>query len=176
MSYFIDIYGLTRCREKALIDRFVERFTKREEVEDRHGEELMMLKLNAVDSPETPGWELYDWEPALTLEHSIQRGLDIPRRCFAIYLPSQVAVPGSEIPISNVIIKFTDDDKLILGFSIHDESFSNEIGSRLIDILLAEYECVKGFSMSAYPPPDDEEEFDNMVDDAIENNMPGARG
>ncbi len=80
----IDIYGLTRHRDAATIERFLAAYVDRAANEDRGDEELMMEPVGATEEPKD--LDNWDWEPAGTLTRSIQRGLDCPRRAFTLYL------------------------------------------------------------------------------------------
>ena len=53
-------------------------------------------------------WEAWEWEPAQTLSHCVERGVAYPRRAFRIYLK-----PKSS-GIDRAILSFTRDDQLVL--------------------------------------------------------------
>ena len=152
----LDIYCLTKHRNMDTINRFLDRYVDRAASEDRGDEELMMRPLDMSNFTNT--FESYDWEPALTLTNSIQRGLDYPRRSFSVYLttliPERAEMGG--------VLHFTDDDQLVLGLSFDDEGALPENESRaklLLAELAKEFECHLGLVTVEVPPPSNEAEF-----------------
>src|SRR5688500_7429649 len=109
----LDIYCLTKHRDIDIISRFLDKYVDRAASEGRGDEELMMRPLDMSNFTDT--LESYDWEPALTLTNSIQRGLDYPRRSFSICLTTP---QGIEM---GALLHFTTDDQLVLGLSIDDD-------------------------------------------------------
>ena len=73
----------------------------------------MMLPLGANVEPAR--LENWDWQPAVNLDHIIQRGLEKPDRAFTVYLKI------CDRSLSGVIIPFTSDGRIIFGVSIDDE-------------------------------------------------------
>ncbi len=128
-------------------------YVDREQSELRDDEELMMLKVNSEEAPED---DEYDWEPAITLTHSIQRGLDHPRRCSSLYI-------NSKLPeISGAISRFASDDKLVIGLSVDDSEDKEEtleFSKALLRKIIHVFDCSPGFIMFEEPPPDDEKSF-----------------
>ncbi len=150
----VNIYGLTIRRNLETINQFLETFIDRAASEERGDEELMLVPLDGVR--QTDDFEAYDWEPARTLSHAIQRGLDYPHRSFALYLPAK------DPNIDQAILKFTTDDQLILGVSIDigEVQFGNgEQAKCVLNTLYEDYHCYLGLIIAEMPPPDDEQDF-----------------
>ena len=117
MPAYVEVYGLTNERNSHTIESFLAEYIDRNQCEDRKNEDLMILKLDRHDVP--PGKDDsddYEWEPATTLTHTIERGLDYPRRCF------YVCYPSNHPDIDFAWLQFTTDDKLVLGLSIPQPS------------------------------------------------------
>lgn len=154
----LDIYALTTSRDTATLNRFIEEYVDRAASEDRGDEELMMVPLPLKSGEEPDDW---DWEPAQTLTHSIQRGLDYPLRAFTIYMrPKQQGLIGA-------LIAFTTDDLLVLGLSIDYEGAHEEDEERakaLLHYLMEHYHCFLGLMIIDTPPPWSQAEFRQMVD------------
>ncbi len=150
----LDIYGLTKHRDASTIDRFLDAYVDRVKSWDRGDEELMMEPL-LLTSPLT-GVDAYEWEPALTLSHIIERGLASPRRAFTVYL-----VP-TRADLTRVILSFTADDQLVLGVSLDDEGAKPENERRAREIvvqLVEEYACHSALILVESPPPRSETAF-----------------
>lgn len=142
----LDAYGLTNKRDAHTIAKFVSTYVDRS-CEDRGDEELMLVPLGRSEESPDDEWE---WEPAKTMAHSIQRGLDHPRRAFALYYPSKVA------SIVHVSLGFTTDDKLVLGLSVDDEGIKQENlehAKQLLERLFMDYECYMGVITTEEPVP-----------------------
>ena len=156
----LDIYALVRRRDAATVNRFIDLYVDRARSEDRADEELMIVSLGASPSQSShrfPGREpAYDWEPALTLTHVIERGLQHPRRAFTVYLSSRHEGNGS------VVLCFTTDDQLILGLSIDDEGKKPEtkaVAVSMLDRLMVEFDGPLGIILVEIPPPMSEAEL-----------------
>jgi hypothetical protein len=137
----------------ATIERFLDAVIDRATNEDRGDEELM---LDPVGSAESAKLDRTEWEPAVTLSHAIQRGLDYPRRGFAVYLKAR------EPSFERVILRFTTDDQLILGLSIDDTGGHPQTEARAREVLselVADYDCYLGAILSERAPPRDERAF-----------------
>lgn len=150
-------YGLTERRDERTLYAFVSAFVDRN-CEDRGDEELMMLPLGCTEVPDgsNPQLDQWEWEPAKTISHSLQRGLDYPRRTFALYYPSRIA------ELDGVMLGFTLDEKLVLGLSVDDEGMKKENlekAKRLLDVLFRDYQCYKGVVITDEPVPLSEHEF-----------------
>jgi hypothetical protein len=162
---FTDIYGLTKHRNRATIDRFLDRYIDRAAEEQRDGQELLVESLD-----KEPGIrELFDeveWVPVQTLTEGISLGLAHPPRCFAIYL-HHMRQPG----IDRVILGFTRDALVVLGICIQhpEESESREPSPEeraaweeqvraILLGLMQEFECHLGIAGYEFPPPAEEAE------------------
>jgi hypothetical protein len=147
----LNIYRLTNHRDLETINRFIDRYVDREASEDRGDEELMMESLHPDGKPGTSSsfGEDEEWEPALTLTHSISRGLDHPRRAFALYLKAK------DERLSGAILCFTQDDKLILGLSLEESSQSDSIeeAKAILGLLMRQFNCKAGVVAVNTPPP-----------------------
>src|SRR6266446_7871883 len=151
----LDIYGLTKHRDASTIDRFLDAYVDRVKSWDR-GDEALMMEPLPLTPPETgeegAEWEstTFEWEPALTLSHIIERGLASPRRAFTVYLAPK------RVDLTSVILSFTADDQLILGVAIDDEDAKPENERRAKELLVQlveEYACHIGFILvEEYPP------------------------
>jgi hypothetical protein len=141
----LDIYALTRQRDRATIERFLDEYSDRAADEERGDEELLL---------ENPAYFTEDWtgqrsgpfpetawedEPAYTLSHIIERGLDHPRRAFTAYLTAKAP------DLDGIILAFTRDDQLVLGLSIDDAGAPPEHEVRakaLLGRLMEAYGCL----------------------------------
>lgn len=152
----LDIYALTRQRDRATIERFLNEYIDRAAAEERGDEDLLLenptyftedgVGQQSGPFPET-AWE---WEPAYTLSHSIGRGLDQPRRAFTVYLRARAP------DLDGVILAFTRDDQLVLGLSIDDEGAQpeNEVRAKaLLGHLMEAYGCQAGLIVVEDGPP-----------------------
>jgi hypothetical protein len=147
----LDIYGITIHRDKSTINRFIDIYVDRVKSENREDEELMLEPL--VSSEKNPEPE---WEPAQTLTHIIELGLDYPRRAFTVSLIARDA------EFSRVILSFTTDNQLIVGLSIDDEGMqpaNEQKAKELLDQLMQDFQCYAGLIMVESPPPYNESEF-----------------
>lgn len=154
MPPYLEVYALTRHRDRETIHRFLDEYTDRAANEDRADEDLMMEPLPSASRE--AGVDGYDWEPALTLTHTIQRGLDYPRRAFIIYLKPK------KVDLISVTLSFTNDDQMVVGLTLEDEGDLPETDERaksLLDHLAEAYSCHMGLMLSEQPPPSNEAEF-----------------
>lgn len=154
MSQNLEIYCLTKLRNAETIDRFLDRYIDRNGNEDRGDERLMMLKLDA--QPNTAG--CYEWELAITLSQAIERGLDYPPRCFAVYLKSK------QTELRGVTLSFTIDNQLILGLCIDDVSTPENLekAKELLSLLGEDFSGHRGLIVVEQPPPESEEIFQRI--------------
>src|SRR5882724_13131209 len=83
----LDVYVISPARDLETIERFLDIYVNRAASEDRGDEELMILSLNA--SEESSSSDDWDWEPAESLTHIVDRELQHRRRAFAVYLKAQ---------------------------------------------------------------------------------------
>jgi hypothetical protein len=158
----LDIYALTRQRDRATIERFLDEYGDRVADEERGDEELMIespaffgedwAAQPPVAIPETA----YEWEPSRTLSHIIDRGLDYPRRAFTVYLTAKAP------DVDRITLAFTRDDQLVVGLSIDDEGAQPEnevIAKALLGHLMEAYGCHAGLVIVETYPPQGEREF-----------------
>lgn len=150
----LDVYGLTKHRDAATLNRFLDEYVDRAANADRGSEELLLEPLDA--RPGAMEWEV---EPSLTLSHILERGLAYPRRAFTAYLSCLPAY--RQVGIERVILGFTRDDQLAFGLSVSSEEW--EIDEALAHELLAHlaevYQCHIGLILLETPPPMSEAEF-----------------
>jgi hypothetical protein len=148
-----DIYGLTRHRDLDTINRFLDEYVDRAK-SDLHGDDEIGLE------PLNPAVEgnAWQWEPAVSLTHIVERGLAHPRRAFTSYLDSKRA------DIERVMLGFTRDDQVVLGFSAEPRySDSEELEDARVRQMLADlagaYHCHLGLILLETPPPLSEADF-----------------
>lgn len=149
-----DVWVITPHRNADTISRFLAGFVDRAAAEDRGDEQLMLSPLvegASVDfatSPSTTteqiaGWvNEFDWEPALTLTHSIERGLSRPWRAFSLF-----GLPSIRPDLMSVAIQFTPDGELVLGV----ETRSKEEATAWLGRLAEEFDADLGL-VSLYVP------------------------
>ena len=101
MSPSLDIYGLTLHKNFEIINHFIDHYVNRVASEDRCDEELMIEPLDGIIDEHL---DSYEWEPAISLTHIVERGLSQPPRAFAVYLKAQQA------EFDGIIICFTSDN------------------------------------------------------------------
>jgi hypothetical protein len=155
----LDIYCLTKHRDLETINHFLDNYVDRATSEDREGEEVYLIP----DHQGEGSWEP-QWEPALTLTHMIQRGLDYPRRSFSVYMDTQ-----SALNMTGALMHFTSDDRLVLGLSIGDkgdysdgeltDSESELRAKAILERLAEQFNCHLGWITVEDPPPHSEAEF-----------------
>lgn len=165
---YLDIYGLTRHRDRATLDRFLARYVDREANEDRRGEELMMLPLDAPRGAEREMPEV-EWQAVASLGEIIERGLARPSRAFACTLRN------ARPPFDFATIAFTRDDQLVLGLSLLDEGARPEsqlTAERALSALADEFDCHRGLIAVEYPPPLSDEAFVQASDPLIITKLP----
>lgn len=153
----LDIYVLSKSRDRDTLERFINTYVDRQVSEMRGDEELMMLPLGATK--ERSLTDEGEWEPAITLTHIIERGLDHPRRAFVVYLTPK------DTTLSGVTLAFTADNQIIFGLSIDDEGEKPEntnLAKRLLQNLAQSFNGHLGLITYEEPPPLWEEEAQNM--------------
>ena len=108
----------------------------------------MMLPLSASGAPEVvDDWE---WEPALTLTHAIQRGLDRPSRAFLLHLKPRGSL------VDGVTLGFTAHDHVVFGVSVHDPFGRDdrlEVAKELLAKLAHEFQGERGYVACGMPVP-----------------------
>jgi hypothetical protein len=150
----LDIYILTHHRTRETIEQFLAVYTNRVAVEDRGDEELMLHPIES-DLHEYMRPDV-EWEPALTLTHTIERGLSYPRRAFTVYCHA------NKPPITQAILSFTRDNKLILGLALDDTGINPSqavLARTLLTELATSYPTQLGLITTEQAPPLDEPAF-----------------
>ena len=145
---------MTRQRDADTIDRFLDEYVDRAANEDRGDEELMLDPLPGAQRE--AGADANDWEPALTLAHTVKRGLDYPRRAFTVYLKPNTS------DLVGVTLSFTNDDQVVVGLALEDEGDlpeTDEQAKVLLAHLAEAYGCHIGLMLSEQPPPSSEAAF-----------------
>ena len=118
----LDVYVVSPARNLETIERFLNAYVDRDASEDRGNEELMLLALDSSGQPSAG--DDWDWEPAESLSHIVRRGLEFPRRAFAVYLkPLDATLAGA-------ILAFDIDNQVIFGVSMDDEGAEVENSER----------------------------------------------
>lgn len=154
----LDVYGLTANRDRPTIQAFLDAYVDQVASDDRGDEELLLKSLTPPDA--VTGLDTWDSEPARSLTHIIERGLDYPRRAFTVYLESR------REDVDRAILRFTTDDMLVLGLSVEDEGVegatpeSEERHAKdLLDEVMAHFHCHMGTILLESPPPENEDAF-----------------
>lgn len=151
----LNIYALTRRRDSETIDRFLDAYVDRAASEDRGGEELCMLALDAPVRAEDQ-LDPVDWVPVASLTDVIAHGLARPSRAFVCALTPLIE------PFTAAYLAFTRDDQLVLGLSLDDWDMrpSRQAEAECImNHLMAEFECDRGLVGVEMPPPLSEASF-----------------
>jgi hypothetical protein len=117
------VWVITSHRDSDTLERFIGNFVDRPAAEDRGDEQLMLRPLverepvdfqmtSSTTTEDVVGWldEAWGWEPAITLTHSIQRGLSRPWRAFSLF-----NLPSSRADLLGASIEFTPDGEVALG-------------------------------------------------------------
>jgi hypothetical protein len=126
------------------LERFLERYVDRAASEDRGDEELMLLRAGA-ECNDLNAWE---WEAAKTLSHIVDRGLDVPRRAFTVYLKSR------DSRCDGATLTFTTDDLVVFGVSVDDSrDDASEVALILLHELAELFGAIDGVVLAEEPPP-----------------------
>src|SRR5260370_807014 len=151
----LEIYARTRDGGRVAIERFLNEYVDWVAAEER-GDEDMLWENPARLTEEWAGQgsgripeTAWEWEPAYTLSHIIERGLDHPRRAFTVYLTAKAP------DLDRIILAFTRDDQLVLGLAIDDEGAQpeNEIKAKaLLARLMEAYGCHAGLILVEHYP------------------------
>lgn len=142
----LDIYVVSKRRNRESVVRFIEAWVDREKSEDRGDEQLMLLPLGLAGGPS----EDWDWEPAETLSHIVQRGLDLSPPAFVVYLTP--LDPATE----EVILAYTTDNRVIFGASLDDADEKDETlhaAKRILHRLIQDFDADFGYVACEEPPP-----------------------
>lgn len=145
----LDVYALTRERNRACIDRFLARFVDHDRSRDGIGGELMVLPLGREDDEDSLPLAAWDYVQVSSLDEVIDLGLDVPCRAFRVYLPSSG-------PWKQAILSFTTDCRLIVGVSVDDplglpgpRSEASQLMADLVDLVDGEH----GWVVAEEAPP-----------------------
>jgi hypothetical protein len=144
----LDVYALTRHRDAATIQHFLDAYIDQAANEDRGDEELLLDALPTASAESQPS-AASEWEPAVSLSHSVQRGLDYPRRAFTLYLQPK------DPSFDRAMLGFTGDDQLVVGLSISDDGLAatEPRARQLLDKLAHHYDGYLGaVLLNEYPP------------------------
>jgi hypothetical protein len=142
----LDIYVFSHGRDRETLNRFIGSYVDRAASEDRGDEELMILRSGA-EPEEVNAWE---WEPAKTLSHILDRGLERPRRAFIVYLRT------TDERCDGATLGFTADDRVVFGLSMDDPHGEGRIleTAKLILVELADIVAAdRGLITWEEPPP-----------------------
>ncbi len=160
MPLCYDIYGLSRQRDKVTVEKFLNYFADRNKIEDVEGQEIAVYKNEKYNTEET-------WIPVRTLTEVIDFGLENSNLGFTFYIGKNL-----EKGISDIILKFTFDGKIIFGISVEENRIGDD--GKLIDnydkaleieIKIAKLtNSTKTSIQFEYAPSDDEEEFDSDIE------------
>ncbi len=155
----LDVYGLTRRRDAATLNQFVDEYVDRVASANRGDEELILKPLDA----QSAGWERV---PARSNDHILEVGLSYPRRAFVAYFTA--LSKHHQTGIERVIVGFTQDNQLALGLSVYggqsgdskDDEDYHELRARMVLARIVEtYDCHIGLILLESPPPASEREF-----------------
>lgn len=158
MPPYYDIYALSKERNQQTIENFLAHFSYREKIEARENQEIGGYSI--VE----PGKEISI--PISTLTEVIDFGVAKPDHCFAFYISDHL-----KEGISNIILKFTADAKIIFGISV-DEKTKDHNGHLINNynycIMIEKHivlltHATKTSIQFEYPPADNEEEFDQDI-------------
>lgn len=117
-----EAWVVTPHRDSGTLGRFLESFVDRAAAEDRGDEQLMLRPLidrepvrfemaSSTTTEEIARWlDDYDWEPAIRLTRSIERGLSRPWRAFSLF-----NLPTRHPDLLGASVEFTPDGEVILG-------------------------------------------------------------
>jgi hypothetical protein len=107
-----------------------------------------MLALDSSGQPSSG--DNWDWEPAKSLTHIVDLGLEFPRRAFSVYLNPQDA------SLAGATLAFDVDNAVIFGVSIDDEGARAENRERAKTVLYEMAQMLgatRGFIGVEEPPP-----------------------
>lgn len=154
-----DIYVLSSQRNAATIERFLNRFSHRERIENREGQQIAVYKNEKYGIRES-------LIPIETLTEVIEFGIAHPHLGFSFYISDHL-----KGEISYIILKFTFDEKIIFGISIEKNRITDR-GTAADNFdsataLAQEMKELTGAShsliLTEYAPPDDEDEFVKLL-------------
>lgn len=148
VSYFI-----TSNRNRATILNYISEFKSYKLVTKEYfmNDELMVVPIDYKGNHDQI--DDYDWIPVNNLEDIINLGLSKPARCFSLNLNIQTEI------IDCLILSFTLDGNLILGFSFPDSSSIIESVKNILLELMNKYDGIAGAIFSELPPPLTKKQF-----------------
>lgn len=160
MPPYYDIYGLSKQRNKAAIERFLNYFSFRQKIENREGQEIAVHKNEKYNTEET-------WTEISTLTEVIDFGLENRNFGFVFYIGDNL-----KEGINHIILKFTFDGKIIFGISVEENKIDDK--GNLIDNYDKALEIEKEIAeltnstktsiQYEYSPANDEDEFDSDIE------------
>jgi hypothetical protein len=141
MPPHLDIFAVTKHRDRQTIDRFLDEYVDRPLSEDRRGQELTFYR------PQYPGSVKKfhtTQETVFSLTDLLARGLKHSDWAFEFYLASKLK------KTIGASLAFTLDGKVVLGVTLDDSDEDNPMGGsrevgrrarKLLKRLLAEFDC-----------------------------------
>ena len=144
----LDIYVISRARDRETIERFLSAYVDRAASEDRGDEELMMLALDSSGQPSSG--DDWDWEPSMSLTYIVDRGLQLPHRAFS------VALKTLDASLAGATLAFDVDNQVIFGISMDDESAKAgnlERAKSVLHEMAQTLGATHGFIAVEEPPP-----------------------
>ena len=151
MSLCYDIYAISNHRTTKTIEQFLTHFGDRAEMEDKSGHEIMVdaQPAYAVDERVIP---------IQTLTQVIDYGVAHPQQGFSFYISKHL-----KTKLRYLILKFTYDQKMIVGISVELTDAQQNDNYPLACILEEELVALTNAYASSIQvecaPADDEEEF-----------------
>lgn len=163
MGPFLDTYALTARRDSETIERFLREYGDRSAMEDMVNSQLITL-------PVGKHIEDYGLGSATTLTEVIHYGLEYPQQAFTLYL-----TPVRKRPLDHLILGFTTDDRIVLGFSLlYVQEYDKEgirasnrvqigIAKKLLRKLIGDFGCSMGLIGVEHSPPLSATEFHETI-------------
>ena len=105
-----DVYIVTKSRTRSVIDDFINEFVDLDQARERPDEEELMLLPLGASPTDAQLLDDYDWEPSVSIEHIVDRGMDQPWRAF--FVPD---LPARRPDVLGVTIGFTLDGCFVAG-------------------------------------------------------------
>lgn len=149
MAPCLDVYSLSRRRDRATIDRFIKTYADRAEFDSRTNEQLMVLPIGSVTDENEMTSDEWDWLEINSLSDAIDVGLRHPHRAFTLYLSPRGSWRGAEL-------SFTTDGRVIFGVSIEDAMHNPLVLAEANDAmtqLWSETEGDRAWIACDQPPP-----------------------
>jgi hypothetical protein len=136
-----EVWVVTPHRSAEALSRFLDGYVDRTAAEDRGDDQLMLEPLfervpvdlqmtSSTTTEDITRWlhATSDWEPAITLTHSIERGLSRPWRAFSLF-----HLPSRRPDLLSASIEFTRDGELVLGVEARTRELAGAWLRRLAD-------------------------------------------